>query len=126
MKMILVANEHLATSLKQSLAAYFPENDIAAIDFCYPDHTVGTRKLATVIMDALEKNPAESFVILADAFASTAFNETRLLLARTNLSDRSVVITGMNLPLAMKYYGLKDSVPVSYLRSLNEEETLAG
>lgn len=121
MKMIFVANEHLATSLQEALAAYFDCPGTEAVDFCYPDHTAGTRKLAKVFSDALAENPAETFVILADAVGSTAYNETRLLLSRTGLTGRAVIVPGMNLPMAIKYYGLKDSVPLDYLHDLQDE-----
>lgn len=121
MKMIFVANEHLATSLQEALAGYFDQPDTAAVDFCYPDHTAGTRKLAKILSDAIGENPAETFVILADAFGSTAYNETRLLLVRTGLTGRAVVVPGMNLPLAIKYYGLKDCVSIGYLHDIQDE-----
>ena len=121
MKMIFVANEHLATSLQEALAGYFEQLDTAAVDFCYPDHTAGTRKLAKILSDALAEDPAETFVILVDAFGSTAYNETQLLLGRTGLTGRAVVVPGMNLPMAIKYYGLKDSVSLGYLHELQDE-----
>ena len=121
MKMIFVANEHLATSLQEALAGYFEQLDTAAVDFCYPDHTAGTRQLAKLLSDAIAENPAETFVILADAFGSTAYNETQLLLVRTGLTGRAVVVPGMNLPMAIKYYGLKDSVSLGYLHELQDE-----
>ena len=121
MKMIFVANEHLATSLQDALAGYFDRPGTDAVDFCYPDHTAGTRQLAKILSDALAENPAETFVILADPFGSTAYNETRLLLARTGLTGRAVVVPGMNLPLAIKYYGLKDAVSLGYLHELQDE-----
>lgn len=121
MKMIFVANEHLATSLQEALAGYFDQPDTAAVDFCYPDHTAGTRELAKILSDAIAENPAETFVILADAFGSTAYNETQLLLGRTGLTGRAIVVPGMNLPMAIKYYGLKDSVSVGYLHEIQDE-----
>ena len=102
MKMIFAANEHLATSLQEALAGYFDRPDTAAVDFCYPDHTAGTRKLAKILSDALAEDPAETFVILVDAFGSTAYNETRL-------------------PMAIKYYGLKDAVSLGYLHDIQDE-----
>ena len=121
MKMIFVANEHLATSLQDALAGYFDRPDTEAIDFCYPDHTAGTRQLAKILSDALAENPAETFVILADAFGSTAYNETRLLLDRTGLTGSAVVVPGMSLPMAIKYYGLKDAVSLGYLHDIQDE-----
>ena len=121
MKMIFVANEHLATSLQDALAGYFDRPGTDAVDFCHPDHTAGTRQLAKILSDALAENPAETFVILADTFGSTAYNETRLLLGRTDLTGRAIVVPGMNLPLAIKYYGLKDAVSLGYLHELQDE-----
>lgn len=121
MKMIFVANEHLATALQESLAGYFDHPDTAAVDFCYPDHEAGTRQLAKLLSEALDRNPAENFLILADAFGSTAYNETSLLLSRTGLTGRAVIVSGMNLPLAIKYYGLKDIASIGYLHELQEE-----
>lgn len=60
-------------------------------------------------------------MILADAFGSTAYNETSLLLSRTGLTGRAVIVPGMNLPLAIKYYGLKDIASIGYLHELQEE-----
>ena len=129
MKMLFVANEHLATALQEALAGYFDRPDTAAVDFCYPDHEAGTRRLAKILSEALDRNPAENFLILADVFGSTAYNETSLLLSRTGLSGRAVVVTGMNLPMAIKYYGLKDAVSRGYLHELQEDaakESYAG
>ena len=58
MKMIFVANEHLATSLQDALAGCFDRPGTDAVDFCYPDHTAGTRQLAKILSDALAENPA--------------------------------------------------------------------
>ena len=102
MKMIFVANEHLATSLQDALAGYFDRPGTDAVDFCYPDHTAGTRQLAKILSDALAENPAETFVILAATFGSTAYNETRRPLARTDHTGQAPGRPGMSLPRATK------------------------
>lgn len=118
MKMLFVANEGLAASLKKSLNEYFTVDEITAIDFCHPDHKQAANVLANELQQALSRNPAETFLILADTFGSTAYIETCLLLEKSGLKDRSLILTGMNLPLAIKCYGLKDSLPFATLTSL--------
>lgn len=126
MKMLFVANEGLAASLKKSLQEYFTVDEIAAIDFCHPNHKQACQELASELSKALATNPKETFLILADTFGSTAYIETCLLLKKAALTERALILTGMNLPLAIKCYGLKDSLPLDTLADLlpNTEEVL--
>lgn len=118
MKMIIVTNGNLAASLKESLTGYFYQPDCRSIGFCFPNHEIGTAELAIYLAQCQEKNPQENFLFLVDDFGTTAYNETVLLLRKTGLDCRSLVLTGVNLPQLIKLYGLKDSVSLNYLRSL--------
>lgn len=119
MKMLFVANEGLAASLKKSLQEYyFDADEISAIDFCHPNHKQACGELAAALRKALDKNAGETFLILADTFGSTAYIETCIMLEQAGIKERSLVLTGMNLPLAIKCYGLKDSLPFHTLTSL--------
>lgn len=124
MKMLFVANEGLATALKKALAEYFDVSEIVAIDFCHPNHHQAIQELATTLTQTLNQDSQAEFLILADTFASTAYNETKLLLDRAGLQNRSLIITGMNLPLAIKYFGIKDSLSLKTLTELqNDSDT---
>ena len=118
MKMIIVTNGNLAASLHDSLSEYFYQPDCRAIGFCFPNHEVGTAELALLLAQCQEQNPQETFLFLADDFGTTAYNETVLLLRKTGLERRSLVLTGVSLPQLIKLYGLKDAVSLDYLRSL--------
>ena len=122
MKMFFVANDKLASSMKKSLERYFPQNDVVTIDFPRQEFQAGTRKLASALFQMLTENPDETFLFIADRYGSTAFNETRLLLARSELSKRALILTDLQLPLAIKYYGMLDSVSLNQLRALQDEE----
>lgn len=121
MKMLFVANEGLAASLKKSLQEYFTVDEIAAVDFCHPNHKQACQELAVELNKALSHNPEETFLILADTFGSTAYLETRLMLEKAGLKERSLILTGMNLPLAIKCYGLKDSLSLDTLADLQQD-----
>ncbi len=109
MKLYFVANERLASAMKDALAHYFDQPEAAAIDFIQPYDERSVRSLAAAISDDLKQNLQETFLFMTDKFGSTADNEVRLLLARSGLAERAVVVPDMNLPLAIKYYGLKDA-----------------
>ena len=125
MKMLFVANEGLATALKRSLAEYFDVSEITAIDFCHPNHKQAVQELANALNQTLRTDSQAEFLILADTFASTAYNETKILLETADLQKRSLIITGMNLPLAIKYFGLKDSLSLKTLTELQTEPETA-
>lgn len=121
MKLYFAANERLASALKDALTNYFAEPEVKAIDFVQPYDEQSERRLAAALSRDLRENPEEQFIFLTDAFGSTADNTVRLLLARSGLAERSVVVTGMNLPLAIKYYGLKDAFSLATIAEISEE-----
>ena len=51
-----------------------------------------------------EQNPNEVYLVLADSFGSTAYNETRLQLERLGISERATVYTGVSLPMLVQLY----------------------
>ena len=51
-----------------------------------------------------EQNPQEVYLVLADAFGSTAYIETVLLLEQLGIKDRAVVYTGASLPMLLQLY----------------------
>lgn len=122
MKMLLVANGNLATAMKNSLANFFNDPDIEAIDFVYPTHLAGIHQLAGCLERSLRENPEETFLVMADSFGSTAMNETSIMLEKAGLSGRSLIIPAMSLPTVFKLYGLKDSVSIEYIRNLYTED----
>ena len=121
MKLYFAANERLASALKDALTNYFAEPEVKAIDFVQPYDEQSERRLAAALSRDLRENPEEQFIFLTDAFGSTADNTVRLLLARSGLAERSIVVTGMNLPLAIKYYGLKDAFSLATIAEISEE-----
>ncbi|MFV0636364.1 PTS sugar transporter subunit IIA [Mitsuokella sp. WILCCON 0060] len=126
MKLYFVANECLASALKDALTHYFDQPDVTAIDFIQPYYERSVRQLAAALSRDLRKNPDEQFIFLTDTFGSTADHEVRLLLARSGLAERSVVVSGMNLPLAIKYYGLAGSFSFEMIHDLAEDAQQAG
>lgn len=124
MKLYIAANERLASALKDALTNYFAEPEVTATDFVQPYDEQSERELAAALGRDLRKNPEEQFIFLTDAFGSTADNTVRLLLARSGLAERSVVVTGMNLPLAIKYYGLKDAFSLAMIAEIAGEPQL--
>lgn len=126
MKLYFVANECLASALKEALTHYFNQPDVTAINFIQPCYDKSIRQMAAALSRDLKENPEERFIFLTDTFGSTADHEVRVLLMRSGLADRSVVVSGMNLPLAIKYYGLASSFDFETIRDLAEDRRLAG
>ncbi|SHK80362.1 Phosphotransferase system, mannose/fructose-specific component IIA [Selenomonas ruminantium] len=109
MKTIIVSNTTLASALKESLAEYIYRPACAAFCFAHPAHQQTAAKLNEYLQACEEQNPHESYLILADAFASTAYNETALLLERLSLQDRAVIYTGASLPMLLQLYDEDES-----------------
>ncbi|BAL84973.1 putative PTS EIIA protein (plasmid) [Selenomonas ruminantium subsp. lactilytica TAM6421] len=109
MKTILVSNNSLATVLKESLADYTLNPTCEAFCFQHPQHLATSSKLAEYFLACEEQNPQEYYLILADAFGSTAYNETVLLLERLGIRNRATVYTGVSLPMLVQLYDEDDS-----------------
>jgi mannose/fructose-specific phosphotransferase system component IIA len=120
MKMFLVSNGKLAEAVKTSLAEYFTAPDVIAIGFDYGNHYAAQRQLAAGVAEALLQDPQEEILIVSDQFASTAWNEAAVLLAKCHLQGRSLLLTGMNVSMVLKLYGMKDDMDLLQLRSLYE------
>ena len=120
MKMLLVSNENLAEAMLESLKAYFSEPEVEAVCFKHPNHLAARTKLAEYLKASFVLNPKETFLVLCDTFGSTACNESALLLQQLGLTNQSLMLCGMNLPMVFKLYGLKDSASLELCRSLYE------
>jgi mannose/fructose-specific phosphotransferase system component IIA len=120
MKMFLVSNGKLAEAVKASLAEYFTTPNVIAVGFDYENHYAAQRQLAAGVAEALLQDPQEELLIVSDQFASTAWNEAALLLARCHLRGQALLLTGMNVSMVLKLYGMKDDMNLLQLRSLYE------
>lgn len=126
MKLYFVANERLASAMKDALNHYFDQPEATAIDFIQPYDEHSMRSLAAAISQDLQQDPQETFLFMTDTFGSAADNAVRLLLARSGLAERAVVVPDMNLPLAIKYYGIKDSFEFRTVAELAKDMQQAG
>lgn len=104
MKTILVSNGSLAAVLKESLAEYVWQPTCKAFCFQRPSHLEAVTQLAAYLQACEEQNPQEAYLILADAFGSTAYNETVLMLERLGISSRATVYTDASLPMLLQLY----------------------
>lgn len=93
MKMMLVSNDDFAVFTKNSLLRCSMAEGVDRVCFTDPDYKAGTRELAAKLFDALTENTDERFLIVADRFGSTAYNEAALLLARAGLTERAHLVT---------------------------------
>lgn len=103
MKMMLVSNDDFAVFTKNSLLCCSMAEGVDRVCFTDPDYKAGTRELAAKLFNALTENAEERFLIVADRFGSTAYNETALLLACAGLTERAHLVTAdamMLMPVA--------------------------
>ena len=119
MKMLLVSNGNLVNTMKTSLHHYFPQADVESFCFENPAYHQTTEELSRYILDTLSCNINEEFLILSDVFGSTAYNETWLLLERSQISLKSALFTDMSLATVIKFYGMKDTYSLSYFQEIS-------
>ena len=104
MKTIIVSNGSLAAVLKEALGEYVGRPTCEAFCFQHPTHLQTSELLKEYLKACEEQNPSEVYLVLADSFGSTAYNETRLQLERLGISERATVYTSVSLPMLVQLY----------------------
>lgn len=124
MKILLVSNGNLAASLIDSMQHYFSNAPLHAVCFELGHTERGKSELAAYFDRTNSAN--ESYLIFCDIFGSTACNEVNILIQQRGLSNRSLVICGMNLPMIFKAYGLIDTNDLSLFEILYAMPNIGG
>ena len=113
MKYLLISNSNLAEEMYHAMQNFYTKPDIDFITLSNRTSNDFAIKLKTYLA-----NTSEEILILCDCYGSTAFNEATYLLQELNLLQRSTIISGMNLPITFKLYGLKDSWDIHSIKAL--------
>ncbi len=113
MKFLLISNSTLAEEMYEAMKNFYTNPEIDFIHLASLSTNDFIKKIKNYLLST-----SEEFLILCDLYGSTAFNETAYLLQELKLLHRSVIITGMSLPMTFKLYGLKDQWNICSIKSL--------
>lgn len=125
MKILLVSNGNLATSLIDSMNNYFSNTAIDAVCFACGHTMQGKADLEAYFKKQIAAN-SDGYLIFCDIFGSTAFNEVSIMVQKLNISKQTLIICGMNLPMLFKAYGLIDSANLKIFEEIYADYSASG
>lgn len=102
-KLLIVSHGSLAKGLMSSVKVIMGESLDA--NFCCLDEGMGIeefRELLEPIIDSISE--ADQIIVLADLMGGSPYNVTLDMLRNKEILDKSIVISGANLPLALNLF----------------------
>ena len=115
---VLVSHGTLAAGLHNALGMLAGENreDILSVGL---ENGMGADAFAQKVEETLSKVGAEDeIILLADLVGGSPLTTVANVIAKMSLLDRTVMIGGMNLPLALSAVLMKDAMEVTELKEM--------
>ena len=115
---VLVSHGTLAAGLHNALGMLAGENreDILSVGL---ENGMGADVFAQKVEETLSKVGAEDeIILLADLVGGSPLTTAANVIAKMSLLDRTVMIGGMNLPLALSAVLMKDAMEVTELKEM--------
>ena len=123
MKMLLLSEEGVAKAVAESMNHYFKDVDVEAITFDYENHQKSVAKLEKVITE----NADNQILILVDVYGSVAYVEARVAIEKFGINENnSLIICGLNVPMAVNLYNYKEMVSIEYIKMVYERNDRLG
>ena len=115
---VLVSHGTLAAGLHNALGMLAGENreDILSVGL---ENGMGADVFAQKVEETLSKVGAEDeIILLADLVGGSPLTTAANVIAKMSLLDRTIMIGGMNLPLALSAVLMKDAMEVTELKEM--------
>lgn len=115
---VLVSHGTLAAGLHNALGMLAGENreDILSVGL---ENGMGADAFAQKVEETLSKVGVEDeIILLADLVGGSPLTTAANVIAKMSLLDRTVMIGGMNLPLALSAVLMKDAMEVTELKEM--------
>ncbi len=115
---VLVSHGTLAAGLHNALGMLAGENreDILSVGL---ENGMGADVFAQKVEETLSKVGAEDeIILLADLVGGSPLTTAANVIAKMSLLDRTIMIGGMNLPLALSAVLMKDAIEVTELKEM--------
>lgn len=99
-KLLIVSHGSLAKGLVSSLKVIL--GDSVDVNFCCLEEGMGIEKFRELLEPIIDNiSEANQIIVLADLMGGSPYNATLDILRNKEILDKSIVISGVNLPLAL-------------------------
>lgn len=116
MQILVITHGDFAKGLCSTLNMFFAEANVD--NLCLG--TGGMEQFATEL-EVYLKNVNEALIVLCDLQGGTPFNQTVSMREKLNLQDKVGIVAGVNLPMLLQLYALKENIDLKGALSLCEE-----
>lgn len=116
MKILIVSHGDFAKGLCNTLSMFFGENDVDYISLS----SEGVEHYVEELKDYLE-GTSDDIIILCDLQGGTPFNQAVHISTKMQIQDRIEIVAGVNLPMILQLYSIKDTLDIKSAKSICEE-----